>query len=241
MILLEPLFVNKDFKIIFGTRTDINEYSNAVVEDYLTQIYNETGAGKFVLMEQIHSARFEEISALRFKRTGSISVMTIKDCDGIYTRRKGLALSVKTADCMPVFVIAGDIYAAIHMGWRGAQKRIVEKFIKRVLLKKGIRLDEISIISGPHIMDCCYSVGNDLLNEFKKGGYNLRNIFIKRDAKIFLSLKNALTEQLDSCGIPIENRKNTDLCTSCLNSIFYSHRRGDSGRNISLIYSKGRV
>ncbi len=238
MILLEPNFVNTDFRIYFGTRIRHSDYSEKFINSYLTKINKITGIDKFILMEQIHSATIRRILSTGFRKYKNISYSVMKRTDGIYTDRKGIALCIKTADCMPVFVIADNTAAAIHMGWRGAQSRIVEIFIQLILFPKKIPPERIHLIIGPHIRDCCYSVGQEIIYKFEENGYKTDTIFRPTGEKPFLSLEASLYEQAEKCGIPSKNIFSTNICTSCLNNLFYSYRNGDRGRNISLIIRK---
>ncbi|MCX7958467.1 MAG: laccase domain-containing protein, partial [Deltaproteobacteria bacterium] len=115
------------------------------------------------------------------------------------------------------------------------QKRIVEKYIKNILFKERISPDRISVVAGPHIRKCCYSVGRELTVQFSTAGYDNNCIFESRENQIYLSLESVLNEQLKACDISKDNIVYVRLCTSCMNSLFYSHRKGDKGRNINLI------
>jgi YfiH family protein len=192
-------------------------------------------------MQQIHGTTIKEIKNIHFKTFKNISYHFEENTDSIWTQKNDVALCIKTADCMPVFIVAEKLISAIHMGWRGARDRIVEKFIKCILLNKNIKSESIKIICGPHIRKCCYSVGKELIEEFEKNNYKIENLFLIRRKKIFLNLEEALYQQAESCGISNENITIMKLCTHCLNSIFYSFRRGDSGRNISLIIKGNRI
>ena len=57
--------------------------------------------------EQVHSAR---VLVGRAGRSGQGDALVCGD--------GGLALSVMTADCVPVLIAAGSHVAAIHAGWR---------------------------------------------------------------------------------------------------------------------------
>lgn len=241
MILLEPKFVNKEIRIIFGTREEKTDNLKDSILNYLQILADQTGIKKFALMHQIHGTTIKEIKNIRFKKYKKISYHFEENTDSIWTNKNDVALCIKTADCMPVFIVTEELIAAIHMGWRGARDRIVEKFIKDILLNKNIKSESIKIICGPHIRECCYSVGKDLIEEFEKNYYKTKTLFLRRKKKIFLNLEEALYQQAASCGILNANITNMKLCTHCLNSIFYSYRRGDSGRNISLIIKGNRL
>lgn len=238
MILLQPNFVNRDLFIYFGTR-DTNFLPNGISpNDTLDQISKVISINKFVLMEQVHSTNIKEIIKPKFKSYKGIFFTTIRKSDGIYTKQRGIALSIKTADCIPVFIVAEGFIAAIHMGWRGAQKRIVENFIKLHLYPRHIQPNRIFIFAGPHIRSCCYEIRDDVRSEFKNSNHKMEKIFLLKDNKIYMNLEASLFEQAEACDIPYDNIHCIKICTSCLNELFYSHRKGDKGRNISIIFKK---
>ncbi|MCX7944932.1 MAG: polyphenol oxidase family protein [Deltaproteobacteria bacterium] len=238
MILLQPRFVNKDVDIFFGTKLNNKSSSQEFIFDYLDHIYKITNIRRFILMHQIHGTNIQEIRDTRFLRKRNIYYNIINQTDGLYSSKKGIALTIKTADCMPVFIVSGDFAAALHMGWRGALQKIVYKYINHITNKIGIGREKIMVITGPHIRECCYSVGPEMIKQFKSEGYITSRIFTTKNKTIYLNLESTLREQIIACNIPKENIFNTSLCTSCLNTLFYSHRKGDKGRNISFIIRK---
>ena len=238
MILLEPKFVNTEFKIYFGSRNDEYKDDESFLIRYLKDIHRITEIDKFVLMKQIHSDNIEQIKEPVFTKAESgIFYRVIKQTDGIYTTKSNIALCVKTADCMPVFVIAKDIIAAIHMGWRGAQSLIIRKYLKTILSERKISPQDIFIIAGPHIRDCCYEVGDDLIPLFEKTYEKTYRIFIKRNTRLFLSLENALRVQAGEMSVPDKNIHCMKICTHCANMLFHSYRyeKLNHKRNISFI------
>lgn len=52
--------------------------------------------------------------------------------DGFVTKTPGVALSVRFADCVPALLydVKADIAAAVHSGWRGAEKKIVKNAVE---------------------------------------------------------------------------------------------------------------
>ena len=68
--------------------------------------------------------------------------------------------------------------AAIHAGWKGAFKGIIDKVIK-YMIKKGCKLENITAAIGPSISQKNYEVQQD----FKRK-------FIKKDKKNYIFFKN---------------------------------------------------
>ena len=91
-----------------------------------------------------------------------------------------MPIAVLTADCSPILIYDDkrEIIAAIHAGWKGAYKDIVNKVIK-FMLKKGCELNNMTAAIGPSIFLKNYEVKDD----FKKK-------FIKKDKKNYIFFKN---------------------------------------------------
>jgi len=238
MILLEPRFVNSKFKIYFGSRNDEYKDNESFIINYLRDICRITKIDKFVLMRQTHSDNIKQIKKPKFiKDEGGIFYHLVNQTDGIYMTSFDIALCVKTADCMPVFVIANDIIAAVHMGWRGAQELILKKYLKTILSERKIFPQNIFIIAGPHIRDCCYSVGEELVPVFKRTYKDVSSLFVERRHRLYLSLENALRIQAEMCSVPDSNIYTLEICTHCASRLFHSYRYEKSShkRNISFI------
>ena len=115
-------------------------------------VVNKIGCKKnrLILLKQIHSNKIYTINNLpKNKLIG----------DGLITSKKGIALGILTADCAPVFIYDKKLnkIAAIHAGWKGAYKKVVEKAIK-VFIKQGSIKNDLIIVIGPCIFQKSYEV-----------------------------------------------------------------------------------
>ena len=84
------------------------------------------------LVKQFHSNKFIYLDKYSNIKNRSIAA------DAIVTEKKGMPIAVLTADCVPILIYDDqrEMIAAIHAGWRGAYKGIVQKVIQ-FMLKKG--------------------------------------------------------------------------------------------------------
>ncbi|MPN48705.1 hypothetical protein SDC9_196317 [bioreactor metagenome] len=85
-------------------------------------------------------------------------------------------------------------------------------------------------------MECCYEVGDDLIEEFKNQEI-YKNVSISTGKNI--SLKNCIINQLKSLGIEENQITSIDICTYCNNKFnlhSYRKQRENSGRMFSFIY-----
>ena len=98
----------------------------------------------------------------------SISKKRIK-ADAIITDQVKLPIAVLTADCVPILIYDNkkNMIAAIHAGWKGAFKGIIEKVIS-FMIKKGCKKNHITAAIGPCINQNSYNVGLDFKTKFIK-------------------------------------------------------------------------
>ncbi|MBR5453636.1 MAG: laccase domain-containing protein, partial [Clostridia bacterium] len=86
----------------------------------------------FVSVTQIHSSDVRYTTEK--DRGGGIFYKADYECDGYVTDRQGVALCVKTADCVPILFSSGDgIVGAVHAGWRGTARSIAAVCVERMV------------------------------------------------------------------------------------------------------------
>jgi YfiH family protein len=137
------------------------------------------------------------------------------DADGHVTTVPGLGLLVIVADCLPIALVAPGRAAMLHCGWRGLADGIVERALQA--------FDEPPAAAiGPGIGQCCYEVGDEVLDAFA----DLDGVAEGR----MLDLRAVARRKLDAAGVT--RIEDVDLCTSCRADLFFSHRRdnGVTGR-----------
>jgi YfiH family protein len=170
-------------------------------------------------LRQIHSARVLPAAAPGV--TG--------EADALVTDRPGLPLSVRTADCYPIFLadLETRAVAAIHAGWRGTAARIVPEALKQMQDLYGTNPDHVWAAIGPGIGVCCYEVGEDVAQRFGQSAGKL-------------DLAAANYTQLRESGVPDRNIEVLRRCTFCEPAEFHSFRRDKdrAGRLISRILRK---
>ncbi|MFM9444064.1 peptidoglycan editing factor PgeF [Streptomyces acidiscabies] len=109
-----------------------------------------------VWMNQVHGADAETVSEPR--GTGPAP-----EADAIVTARRGLALAVLTADCVPVLLadpVAG-VAAAAHAGRPGMVKGVVASAV-RAMAELGAEPARIVARTGPAVCGRCYEVPSDM-------------------------------------------------------------------------------
>ena len=189
---------------------------------------------KIFLVNQIHSQKYIYIN-----NSNKIKSKRVK-ADAIITNQKKLPIAILTADCVPILIYDDTlkIIAAIHAGWRGAYKGIINNVIK-FMIKKGSKIENIHAAIGPSISQKNYNVKRDFLKKFLKKNKKNKVFFKKRKNLIYFNLPKYVKSQLISNKI--SNIDHINIDTYDYKNNFFSARRSlrlnhdDYGRNISII------
>ncbi len=196
-----------------------------VVRKNLGTIIEATGIRSLALMNQTHSDR------VAVMKGPPKALMGQYRCDALISDIPGVGLLVRTADCQGVLFLDPEkrAWAAVHCGWRGAVKNILEKVIREMEQVFGTRPEHLMVAIGPSLGPCC--------GEFK--GY--REIFPK-EFRPFMVRENYFDMwavscwQLTQAGIREKNIEVSAICTRCSTALFYSYRaQGTTGRFGTLI------
>lgn len=144
--------------------------------------------------------------------------------DGHASVRRGTGMAVTVADCIPVFIAhdSGAI-ALLHSGWRGTVARIVEQGVG-LLVGAGLDPRELRVHLGPGICGECYEVSPDV-HQALTGE--------RPAAPRPVDLRAVITRHAESAGV--REITTSPWCTRCHNERFYSHRAGDSGRQLGVM------
>lgn len=83
-------------------------------------------------------------------------------CDGLLSGERGVALMVRTADCLPVIIAGPDVVASVHCGWRSLAGDILGKCLRRFSTEFGIPASAVQVVIGVGIGPCHYTVGAEV-------------------------------------------------------------------------------
>ena len=213
---------------------------------------------QLVTLGQIHSG------IVRILRNTERLPLTALKGDAVITRRKGVLLGIQVADCVPVLVVdrRGGAMGAFHAGWRGTAMRIVERGVGAMRAVFRSRSADLYAAIGPAIHACCYTVGDEVIDEFRSQFSYADELFSEvydrdpiRDKypllfltarapghsnigpQKHLDLVEANRRQLLAAGVPDSNIWAAEECTSCRTDLLFSHRReaGYTGRMMAVI------
>jgi YfiH family protein len=151
----------------------------------------------------------------------------IDNSDALITQHPDILLMVQVADCVPILLYdpVNKVIAAIHAGWKGTVKLIVEKTIKKMVDEFGSDPKDIIAGIGPSVGPCCYEVGKEVIHD----AGNMKEFIDKRGR---FDLWRANESQLISQGLKRSNIKIASVCTMCNKDIYFSSRAsgGNTGR-----------
>ncbi len=173
-------------------------------------------------VKQIHSARVLDACGRKGEQIG--------EGDAIISAEPGVAIAVRTADCVPILIADSRtrMIACVHAGWRGTAANIVGATI-REMQSRGSRAEDLSVAIGPSIGSCCYEVGPDVAQHFQAWRPDATALDVRLDLPAIneAQLREAGVRQIWKSG----------ECTYCRPDRFYSFRREkeQAGRMLSFV------
>lgn len=146
------------------------------------------------------------------------------ETDALVTQLRGVAVGVRTADCVPVMLYAPDVkaVAAVHAGWKGTVGGIVANTI-RGLAALGADPALMKAVFGPSICGECYETGPDLADKFvaaglgeaviRGGGVDPLGEKVFDSLTVRIDLQKANTIIMEKCGVAASNIVRSCECT----------------------------
>jgi YfiH family protein len=169
-----------------------------------------------------------------------VAVMTSADAgsykqgyDAIITCERGLALTMRFADCVPV-VFFDPVQQAIglaHAGWRGVAENVIAATVDALHERFGSNPHDLWAGIGPCISANRYRVGQEVIDQVTPACPPHAPIVLRQpDGSVHLDLNAAVSAQLQACGV--ENIEDSALCTASNTTEWFSHRaeNGKTGR-----------
>ncbi len=161
--------------------------------------------------------------------------------DAVVTARRGIAVGVVTADCVPVLLAdaGAGVVAAAHAGWRGALAGICAATIA-AMERCGARRTHVRAAIGPAIAQDSYEVGAELRSAFLAALPEARRFFREGESGHYLfDLVGLVADRLAASGVGAVEVLACD--TYADSDRFFSYRRSthlgarDYGRQLSAI------
>ncbi len=199
------------------------------------------GGGRAEILARVEGARLP-VAAARQVHSDRVVEAREGPCgeaDALWTTRRGLALSVITADCVPVLLAAtgaergtapGPV-GAVHAGWRGIAAGVVPRAVEAL----GVAPEALTAWIGPAIGACCYEVSEEVAAQVAAASHPAVVAPGLRD-RPHLDLPGAVRHQLLRAGVPAP--RIVVRCTRCDAEALWSYRREGrgAGRNVAYVW-----
>ena len=183
-----------------------------------------TGMPTAVHAHQVHGAR-----VLVHTSVLPAGLVICDDADGHLTAQRGLLLAVSIADCVPISIVhpKAAAVAALHAGWRGVAGGILGHGVAAFAALGAADVAALHVHLGPAICGECYEVGPEV--------HAALDLPVP-DRNVPVDLRAVLTAQAAALGVRPEHITQSAYCTRCsADAPFFSHRRGDRARQMTVI------
>lgn len=246
-------------RIIAGFTTKVGGFSKGAYESLNVGLHVQDDAGdvvknrdklaemicipleNWVFADQVHGAHIEKITSEQKGKGIKAYRDAIPQCDGLYTNELNIMLALCYADCVPLFFYAPthQQIGIAHAGWKGTVLNIAGEMINGWTEKEGIDAKDIYVAIGPAIGSCCYQVDNRVIQAVHKrlGQDAMKTYQEVENGQYRLDLKKVNKLICLKHGIDEKKITMSQYCTSCDQTLFFSHRRdgGKTGRMLSFI------
>jgi YfiH family protein len=145
--------------------------------------------------------------------------------DALFTTRKGVALVVLIADCIPLLLHSERAVAAVHVGRQGLVKGVFQATLD-LFQSHGITSSEMRAELGPSICGQCYEVGGAMYDDITK------QIPATASTDSCLNIEAGLVSLLEEKGIAWSS---LGECTAHNNAYFSYRRDRVTGRQAGVI------
>lgn len=162
--------------------------------------------------------------------------------DAMVTKRRGVALGILSADCVPVLFAdpQAGIVGAAHAGWRGALTGVLQATV-RAMCDLGAKASQIRAAIGPCIGGASYEVGPEFPAPFLAQAPEHAGFFrpSARDGHHLFDIEGYALHQLKGLRLAEIDAAHRDTCAE--RETFFSYRRSvlrkeaDYGRHVSVI------
>lgn len=158
-----------------------------------------------------------EILVMAQKHTSEVGV------DALISDQKNIALAVFAADCVPLLLTDGRLFAVAHAGWKGTLGGITTNTVKE-MKRQGSRVEDIRAWIGPHIGMCHYDVQKERADQFLSL-YNDPKVASFFENRWHVDIGWTNYRQLLDAGVKQEHISASITCTACQTDTYFSFRK----------------
>jgi len=209
---------------LFNSSLDFSHHFSTVIHSVFA--FNPNGSKRSYIARQVG---FSQDNLAIPQQVHSTKVKWVESpgkylgMDGLITSKTDLILTLKVADCVPVYFFEPqkNIIGLVHSGWRGTAAGIIQNTVKS-MQKHGAETTKILVYLGPSIGGCCYEVDAGVAESF----YNEAKLEIDH-RKWKVDLHKQIRLQLKELVISKANIEASEICTY-ESQICHSYRRNGS-------------
>jgi polyphenol oxidase len=193
-----------------------------------------------VISRQTHGTRVQVVDAADRGRGLFPAFDGFPATDAMVTNDPAVVLGTIVADCVPILLYDPQQHAIglAHAGWRGTVGRIAADTVRTMTDAYGTDPGDVVAGIGPSIGPCCYEVGNDVIEAWRKSKVaGLGRAVRERGTGYHFDLWAANRLVLVQAGVPAKQIEYSAHCVRCDHERFFSYRAarqiGSSpGRNL---------
>jgi YfiH family protein len=190
-------------------------------------------ASRVFFLSQVHG---REVCVLRGDEAHE--AVLGREGDAIVSRDPTAAVAVRVADCVPILVGDAETGAAlaIHAGWRGVVRGVVERGVETLREVAGGRGRLVAAI-GPHITVDAFEVSADVAETLRAASPDPDVVATGFGPKPHVDLARIVRAKLVALGLPESSVELVPGCTVRDRDDFFSFRRdgAKSGRHLAAI------
>lgn len=188
------------------------------------------GVTQLLLLQQVHGPGVRRVREADLNGVDFLRILGEGDALILPgTMVPGVAIGVRTADCVPLLCATDTEVAAIHAGWRGIAAGVIEATLEALLRSPGTPLE---VVIGPCAGPLRYEVGKDVIDAL---GPTASAVPVA-GGKYLLNLAETARARANSVRAYVNVVGKSDTCTIG-SSGFHSFRRDKEkmGSNLSFI------
>ena len=184
-------------------------------------------ARRWIALHQVHGA-----TVYAADEDGPTNGRPAPKADAAVSARPGAVLSVLTADCGPVALVAPGVVAAVHAGWRGLVAGVLQAAVAEVRHRSD---GPVRAVVGPCIHPECYEFSpNDLRPVVDRLGPEVAGT--TAGGRPALDVPRAI--RLALAGAGVSDVTDVDVCTACSPDHFSYRRDGRTGLQAMLVAAR---
>lgn len=168
-------------------------------------------------------------------RDRSLTRDDLQGVDALVTNLDDFAVSVRTADCIPVLLYDAVHRAvgAAHAGWRGTAADIAGKTIRVMAATYGTVPSDLRAVIGPGIGPDSFQIGPEVAEAFGRAGFPMQELLTDEGPRVAGTMHGGLHFDLwranrwllMRAGVPSAQIQCTGIDTYQRNDLFFSARR----------------